>query len=1036
MTNHIFISVISLFFLTLSAQAWELSVKNEEGKPPVVWAGNQQPQGEVDVYLLWLDIDEEPQNWFQSWTAEQGWQPNIQAVFNQAVEINAFDSIPITQLTPQCPTEHRCFLALLALEPGSDALDLAAWQDAAVMPLSVQAAYERLPAQTFFLNPDEGNTGIGGVPFMDATTGGVRPPATLSPAPETSDDRVNDGDSDSAATTEKPDIFRLLDNNTLLYVNGQAERLQMIDVSDLSQPQLKASLALSASPRELYVLNDLYILLQNKDYKTSEFSVVKQNAEGELAVVDTQAISGSLYESRRRNDRIYSVARAAAEVDGCCFDYATLDINVVQIDALGNLDSIDNTQIRGYDPKIAVFSDHLVIANRDPNTYPDSLVQVFDLSNANEPLVDLGTVRVPGYVPSEFHVDVRDQQLRIVYGPENREAGSNLGIYDLTQEGLPLLGEVRNIAPGEALFATRFHEDKAYIVTFERTDPLWVIGLSDPSNPEILGELIVPGWSEKLFFYDDRLFAVGIDDQPSASEGETERWYRRVAMSLFDVSDPTKPGVLDRFTPLTGTVNYSYSPALDDERALLLNWNRSFAALPINTWYSNMGNMNNLQMVDFSQDKFLDLGLLELSVPAQRSLILGDNNIGVMADQRFITAQWSDTDKPHVLGELELSRNLGWLDKQADNLWSAGYGQNGYRYVYRYTVDDVELPAQSWTLAGNFYQVANTDTHALFYQHSPMSVQRLDYNTQSLSELQNIEPQTPPDDNLTVADRDVVVDKWYQRSDLMADDTGFYLGEQRPVSFEVPQPVLLGEDEPATDAGLVKPYVHYSAEWRLRSWQWQDGKAVEQASRAIPGKPLALTQDGRLITVERTQKGSRLELVALRGIWTQVVQRLDLDCNINALHTQADGFYASCTPDYYYYYPTLDDGTAAPVQTRILHLVLDGQLRIEREWKVDGQRNLLASNQGIIMLAPDYYYGYYPYYPIEPGIATDDVAARSLSVAPDLYWEQGQCEVFALNAELQSIAKLETCPAAQNVALLPEKAYFTKGFAGIQSINW
>lgn len=1009
---RILISLCCMGLLHLPAQAWELSVKQAEGQPPMVWVGNQQPQGEVDVYLLWLDLDIPPAQWLQSWHISHGWQPGIRRVFEQSVEINAFDSLPLTELVPQCPSEHRCFLGALALQPGSAALDLQAWRDAAVVPLTMQAAYERLPAQTLLLTADSArSTGEG---LFDTAMGAGAAQPSAAPSAESKADATDS----SSVTTEKPDIFRLLNDNRLLYVNGQAERLQMIDVSDLSLPRLQASLALSATPKELYVLHDLYVLLQNKDYQNSELAVIKEDADGRLGVVDRQPIAGHLYESRRRNERIYSVARANDESSS----YADLDINVVQIDALGNLDSIDNARIRGYSPQIAIFSDYLVIANREPRAYPDSLVQVFALNDPSDPLLDLGAVRVSGYVPSEFHVDVRNQQLRVVYGPENRKAGSNLGIYDLTQAGMPLLGEVKNIAPGEALFATRFHQDKAYIVTFERTDPLWVISLSNPTQPKILGELIVPGWSEKLFFHDDRLFAVGIDDQPGA--GESGRWYRRVAMSLFDVSEPTKPAVLDRFTPLTGGVNYSYSPALDDERALLLDWTRNFAAVPINHWYSGAGSMNHLQMVDFSQNKFLDLGLLGLSVPAQRSLILRDNKLGVMADQRFITAQWSDTDKPQVLGELELARNLGWLDKQADKLWSAGYGQSGYRYVYRYAVDNLELPAQSWTLAQNFYQVADTDSYALFYQQDPMTVQRFDYNTQSLSTLHNLEPQTTPDNRL-VTDSQFDL---YQRSDLLADEAGFYLGEQRSVRFEVPRPL---QADKASGAAWVKPDVHYDSEWRLRTWLWDAGKAVEQRDRAIPGRPLALTQDGRLITVEPTRKGSRLEVVALRGIWTQVLQSLDLDCKLNALHTQAEGFYASCTPDYYY--ATLDNGSTAPAQTRILHLVLDAQLRIARQWKIDGQRELLAVNQDVIMLAPDYYYGGYPY-PVRPGLAMDTVAG----FAPDIMPPSGNqpCEVLALSNPLQVLAKLERCPAADKLVLLPEKAYMTKGFAEIQQVVW
>ena len=35
----------------------------------------------------------------------------------------------------------------------------------------------------------------------------------------------------------------------------------------------------------------------------------------------------------------------------------------------------------------------------------------------------------------------------------------------------------------EVIFSCRFFNDKAYVVTFRRTDPLYALDLSDPENP-------------------------------------------------------------------------------------------------------------------------------------------------------------------------------------------------------------------------------------------------------------------------------------------------------------------------------------------------------------------------------------------------------------------------------------------------------------------------------------------------------------------------------------------------------------------------
>jgi len=82
-----------------------------------------------------------------------------------------------------------------------------------------------------------------------------------------------------------------------------------------------------------------------------------------------------------------------------------------------------------------------------------------------------------------------------------------------------------------------------------------------------------------MFFHEDRLLTVGIDEQPN----EEEDWVQRVAISLFNVTELNKPELINRFTPLVGETNYNQSLALDDERVLLLDWNDAFAALPINS---------------------------------------------------------------------------------------------------------------------------------------------------------------------------------------------------------------------------------------------------------------------------------------------------------------------------------------------------------------------------------------------------------------------------------------------------------------------
>ena len=93
--------------------------------------------------------------------------------------------------------------------------------------------------------------------------------------------------------------------------------------------------------------------------------------------------------------------------------------------------------------------------------------------------------------------------------------------------------------PGEQVYAVRFLGDRAYVVTFRQSDPLYVLDLIDPADPKAVGELLVPGFSDALFPLDNGLlFGVGKQANASGVLGG-------VKVALFDVKDPAKPRELD-----------------------------------------------------------------------------------------------------------------------------------------------------------------------------------------------------------------------------------------------------------------------------------------------------------------------------------------------------------------------------------------------------------------------------------------------------------------------------------------------------------
>jgi len=112
--------------------------------------------------------------------------------------------------------------------------------------------------------------------------------------------------------------------------------------------------------------------------------------------------------------------------------------------------------------------------------------------------------------------------------------------------------------PGEDIYAVRFKGERAFIVTFERMDPLYVLDLSEPSDPQIAGELEVPGFSTYLHPVDDN-YLLGIGQNGIFWDDDDG-----VKTSLYDISDISAPVEINSIV----YANHSYSPATNDLRAI------------------------------------------------------------------------------------------------------------------------------------------------------------------------------------------------------------------------------------------------------------------------------------------------------------------------------------------------------------------------------------------------------------------------------------------------------------------------------------
>jgi len=182
-----------------------------------------------------------------------------------------------------------------------------------------------------------------------------------------------------------------------------------------------------------------------------------------------------------------------------------------------------------------------------PSVNEVSEIHAFRIGESPKATQYMGSGVVPGHVLNQFSMDEWYGYLRVATSKgrvPDPNVNSVLSILAPGKNGnLVRVGAIDNIAPGEDIRAVRFDEDRGYIVTFKKTDPLFVMDLYDPAKPAILGELKIPGFSTYIHRIDpDHLLSIGFD----ANDHGDFAYFDGVILQLFDVTKPTDPQLIHK----------------------------------------------------------------------------------------------------------------------------------------------------------------------------------------------------------------------------------------------------------------------------------------------------------------------------------------------------------------------------------------------------------------------------------------------------------------------------------------------------------
>lgn len=261
------------------------------------------------------------------------------------------------------------------------------------------------------------------------------------------------------------------------------------------------------------------------------------------------------------------------------------------------------------------------------------------------------SAEVKGTINNQFSMDEYDGKLRIATTSNQYDEDNSKNQLFILDENLDEISRIDNMAKGEKIYSVRFVGKVGYIVTFKQIDPLFVIDLSDPYNPEIKGELKIPGYSSYLHPYDEtHIIGIGYNTKSNGYGGVTND---NMKMSMFDLSDLSNPK--EMFSIDIGS-KYTYSEITSNHKALFYNKEKNLIGFPISTWeYDYRKDRDNLILYQIDLNKgFVEYGKIEQTkdwkTNIRRAIYIGDT-LYTLAHYKVTSYGLDDLEK---IDELEL----------------------------------------------------------------------------------------------------------------------------------------------------------------------------------------------------------------------------------------------------------------------------------------------------------------------------------------------------------------------------------------------
>ena len=480
------------------------------------------------------------------------------------------------------------------------------------------------------------------------------------------------------------DIVQLADGR--LYAMSKSGTLSIVDVSRPGQLSMLGQAWLPGEPFEMYLRGELLVVMTNRAYSVNGQAVQPVNGgargsgapdpsyasdpnmgagvmvinvkdAGLMQRVATFPVPGEIADSRIVGDILYLATYENAACYGCAPNprtmVTTFDVSTPtamrQVDHLAFESAPDYARswgAQGWKRSIVATTERLYIGGHaDVNPSYDQagptegVIDVLDITDPSGKLRKGAHLETTGAVLSRWQMDEKDGVLRVV---SQRGAGyvtNGIGAPEVqtfhiwnTGAMQPMGRMALQLPRQEGLKSVRFDGERAYAITFEQTDPLFVIDLADEAAPKQRGEILMPGWVFHLEPRGDRVLGLGLDRTDSGGN---------LNVSLFDVADMDNPRMLQRvsFGSTSGTsdqdiVSFELPEDQDRIQKAFRIFDDGLVVVPFsgqrygNGWSSGMGAQTDcasygggIQLIDWSQDSLRKQATLPVAGHPRRALL-------------------------------------------------------------------------------------------------------------------------------------------------------------------------------------------------------------------------------------------------------------------------------------------------------------------------------------------------------------------------------------------------------------------------------